>query len=75
MRAQLQKTVPVLCQVAQKMLEIFRGAVALIDEIDWVWSLVSTASTRSEQYTSIEFIESLNLKLYAVFKKYIHHES
>ena len=28
-------------QVAQKMLEIFRGAVALIDEIDWVWSLTS----------------------------------
>ena len=27
-------------QVAQKMLEIFRGAVALIDEIDWVRSLV-----------------------------------
>ena len=32
------------CQVAQKMLEIFRGAVALIDEIDWVRSLVYTHS-------------------------------
>ena len=25
-----------IVEVAQKMLEIFRGAVALIDEIDWV---------------------------------------